>query len=49
MKIGGTGQIGSESVAILRQCGHDVVARSPKSGVNTITGHGLKEVLAARR
>jgi uncharacterized protein YbjT (DUF2867 family) len=44
--IGGTGLIGSKTVAILRQRGHEVVAASPQSGVNTITGEGLKEVLA---
>jgi uncharacterized protein YbjT (DUF2867 family) len=44
--IGGTGLIGSKTVAILRQHGHDVVAASPQSGVNTLTGQGLKEVLA---
>ena len=44
--IGGTGLIGSKSVAILRQRGHDVVAASPQSGVNTITGEGLKPALA---
>jgi uncharacterized protein YbjT (DUF2867 family) len=44
--IGGTGLIGSKTVAILRQGGHDVVAASPNSGVNTITGEGLKEALA---
>lgn len=43
--IGGTGLIGSKTVPILRQRGHDVVAASPQSGVNTITGEGLKEVL----
>ena len=36
--IGGTGLIGSKTVAILRQGGHEVVAASPQSGVNTITG-----------
>src|SRR5918911_4554209 len=49
MKIvvtGGTGLIGSKTVAILRQGGHEVVAASPKSGVNTITGEGLKEAMA---
>jgi uncharacterized protein YbjT (DUF2867 family) len=49
MKIivfGGTGLIGSRTVAILRQGGHEVVAASPKSGINTVTGEGLKEVLA---
>ena len=40
--IGGTGLIGSKTVAILRQGGHEVVAASPASGVNTITGEGLK-------
>jgi len=44
--IGGTGLIGSKSVAILRQAGHEVVAASPNTGVNTITGEGLEEVLA---
>jgi uncharacterized protein YbjT (DUF2867 family) len=44
--IGGTGLIGSKTVAILRQGGHEIVAASPKSGVNTVTGEGLKEVLA---
>jgi uncharacterized protein YbjT (DUF2867 family) len=44
--IGGTGLIGSKSVAILRQGGHEVVAASPQSGVNTITGEGLHEVTA---
>jgi uncharacterized protein YbjT (DUF2867 family) len=44
--IGGTGLIGSKTVAILRQGGHEVVAASPKSGINTITGEGLKQALA---
>src|SRR5215468_3140198 len=44
--IGGTGLIGSKTAAILRQAGHEVVAASPNSGVNTITGDGLKEALA---
>ncbi len=43
--IGGTGLIGSKTVAILRQGGHAVIAASPQSGVNTITGEGLKEVM----
>jgi hypothetical protein len=38
--------IGSKTVAILRQGGHEVVAASPKSGVNTITGEGVKEAVA---
>ena len=44
--IGGTGLIGSKTVAILRQGGHEVVAASPKTGVNSITGEGLKEAMA---
>jgi uncharacterized protein YbjT (DUF2867 family) len=44
--IGGTGLIGSKAVAILRQGGHEVVAASPNSGVNTITGEGIKEAVA---
>jgi uncharacterized protein YbjT (DUF2867 family) len=44
--IGGTGLIGSKTVAILRQGGHEVIAASPNTGVNTITGDGLKEALA---
>src|SRR6202171_206365 len=42
----GTGLIGSKTVAILRQGGHQVIAASPKSGVNTITGEGLKAAMA---
>src|SRR5689334_19851346 len=44
--IGGTGLIGSKTVAILRQSGHEVIAASPNSGVNTITGEGVKEAVA---
>jgi uncharacterized protein YbjT (DUF2867 family) len=44
--IGGSGLIGSNVVDRLRQHGHEVVAASPKSGVNTITGEGLANVLA---
>lgn len=44
--IGGTGLIGKKVVSILRQQGHQVVAASPSSGVNTITGAGLDEALA---
>jgi uncharacterized protein YbjT (DUF2867 family) len=44
--IGGTGLIGSKAVPILRDLGHEVIAASPKSGVNTITCEGLKEALA---
>jgi uncharacterized protein YbjT (DUF2867 family) len=44
--MGGTGLIGSKTVVILRQGGHEVVAASPKSGINSITGEGLKEAVA---
>jgi len=44
--IGGTGLIGSKTVAILRQGGHEVVAASPRSGINTITGEGLEDAMA---
>src|SRR5213595_1984114 len=44
--IGGTGRIGSKIVAILRHGGHEVVAASPRSGVNTITGEGVKMAVA---
>jgi uncharacterized protein YbjT (DUF2867 family) len=44
--IGGTGLIGSKTVGILRQCGHEVAAASPHTGVNTITGEGLREAMA---
>src|SRR3954453_14596772 len=44
--IGGTGLVGSKTPAILRQRGHEVLGASPKSGVNSITGEGLKEALA---
>ena len=44
--IGGTGLIGSKTVAILRKAGHDVVAASPRNGINSITGEGLKEAMA---
>jgi uncharacterized protein YbjT (DUF2867 family) len=44
--IGGTGLIGSKLVALLRQRGHEVLAASPNSGVNTITGEGLPAALA---
>src|SRR5512140_2575995 len=43
--IGGTGLIGSKLVNKLREHGHDAVAASPNSGVNTLTGEGLAEVL----
>ena len=44
--IGGTGLIGSKLVTKLGEHGHEAVAASPNSGVNTITGEGLAEVLA---
>jgi uncharacterized protein YbjT (DUF2867 family) len=44
--IGGTGLIGSKTVANLRQGGHEVVAASPQSGINTVTGEGLKGAMA---
>jgi len=44
--IGGTGLIGSKLVALLRQRGQEVLAASPNSGVNTVTGEGLPEALA---
>ena len=44
--IGGSGLIGTKLVNRLRAKGHEVVAASPTSGVNTITGEGLSEALA---
>ena len=43
--IGGTGLIGSKVVAKLGEHGHEAVAASPDTGVNTLTGEGLAEVL----
>ncbi len=43
--IGGTGLIGSKVVANLRQWGHEVIAASPNTGINTITGEGLAEAM----
>jgi uncharacterized protein YbjT (DUF2867 family) len=43
--IGGTGLIGSKLVTKLREQGHEALAASPNSGVNTLTGEGLAEVL----
>jgi uncharacterized protein YbjT (DUF2867 family) len=43
--IGGSGLIGSKLVPQLREHGHEAVAASPNSGVNTVTGEGLAEVL----
>ena len=43
--IGGTGLIGSKVVEKLKAKGNEVVAAAPNTGVNTITGEGLVEVL----
>lgn len=43
--IGGTGLIGSKVVEHLAEHGHVAIAASPNSGVNTITGEGLADVL----
>lgn len=48
MKIvvaGGTGLIGSKLVALFREQGHEAAAAAPDSGVNTVTGEGLTQVL----
>jgi uncharacterized protein YbjT (DUF2867 family) len=44
--IGGTGLIGSKLVTQLRARGHEALAASPDSGVNTLTGEGLRDALA---
>jgi uncharacterized protein YbjT (DUF2867 family) len=44
--IGGSGLIGSKVVARLREEGHEAVPASPDTGVNTLTGEGLAQVLA---
>ena len=43
--IGGTGLIGSKLMRKLTEQGHEAVAASPRTGVNTVTGQGLAEVL----
>src|SRR5262247_3913085 len=43
--IGGSGLIGSKLVGKLRADGHEAIAASPASGVNTLTGEGLAEAL----
>jgi len=43
--VGGTGLIGSKLVSKLRQHGHEPIAAAPNTGVNTITGEGLADVL----
>src|SRR5579872_1614067 len=45
--IGGTGLIGSKLVKKLKEKGHEAVAASPNTGVNSITGEGLAEALKA--
>src|SRR5258705_5491385 len=44
--IGGTGLIGSKVVEKLKQKGHEAIAAAPNTGVNTITGEGLKQAMA---
>src|SRR6266436_6082570 len=44
--IGGSGLIGTKLVNKLREHGHEAVAASPASGVDTLTGAGLAEALA---
>src|SRR6478752_8300755 len=44
--IGGTGLIGSKLVNRLREHGHEAIAAAPNTGVNTLTGEGLAEVMA---
>ncbi|WP_372525228.1 SDR family oxidoreductase [Piscinibacter sp.] len=43
--IGGSGLIGKKLAAALQRAGHEVIAASPSSGVNTVTGEGLAKVL----
>ncbi|MDO6433664.1 SDR family oxidoreductase [Flavitalea sp. BT771] len=43
--IGGTGLIGTKVVTQLRQRGHQVIAASPATGINTVTGEGLAEAV----
>src|SRR5438445_11200604 len=47
--IGGSGLIGKKVVANLRQRGHEVLAASPSSGVNAVTGEGLAQAIAGAR
>jgi uncharacterized protein YbjT (DUF2867 family) len=42
----GTGLIGSKTISILRQGGNEVIAGSPSTGINTVTGEGLKDAMA---
>jgi uncharacterized protein YbjT (DUF2867 family) len=43
--IGGTGLIGSKTIGLLRDAGHDALAAAPNTGVNTVTGEGLEAAL----
>src|ERR671916_3195447 len=43
--IGGSGLVGSQVVTKLGEHGHEAISASPDSGVNTLTGEGLPEVL----
>lgn len=47
--IGGSGLIGKQLVGMLRASGHEVVAASPSTGVNTLSGEGLSEAMAGAR
>ncbi len=47
--VGGTGLIGKNLVKLLRERGHEVVAASPSTGVNSVTGEGLAEALTGAR
>ena len=44
--VGGTGLIGAKLAKVLRARGHDVLAASPNTGVNTMTGEGLAQALS---
>jgi uncharacterized protein YbjT (DUF2867 family) len=44
--IGGTGRIGSQVVANLRELGHEAIPASPSSGVNAVTGEGVADAMA---
>ena len=47
--IGGTGRVGSNVVGRLVAQGHDAVPASPRTGVDTITGEGLADVMKGAR
>jgi uncharacterized protein YbjT (DUF2867 family) len=47
--IGGSGLIGKKLVKLLGERGHEVVAASPSTGVNAVTGEGLTEALTGAR